>query len=146
MKSRPERSQPMAAARVEAKERAMERVRSAFGLFAAAAALVIAHAAAAEDACGLCDDKVVINSDLAGCFLEEYGALAQRSSGAIVVDLSDCASRGVVEALAPPVVGAEEPDVKFMVSRSQLECLKRKLEEPGVVLDPTATIELNQCP
>ena len=120
-------------------------VRGVALIAAAATASLVASAGRAEEACGLCDDKVVINSDLAGCFLEEYGTLAQRSSGAIVVDLSDCASRGVVEALAPPTLIGEEPDVKFMVSRTQLDCLKRKLEEPGVVLDPTATIELDQC-
>jgi hypothetical protein len=32
-----------------------------------------------------------------------------------------------------------------MISRTQLDCLKKKLEAPGVVLDPTATIELDSC-
>ena len=32
-----------------------------------------------------------------------------------------------------------------MISRAQLDCLKRKLEEPGLVLDPSAKIELASC-
>lgn len=100
----------------------------------------------AEDACGLCDRDVVINSDLATCFLGEYQSLAARNGAAIVVDLSECeASRGVVEALAGPRVGEEEPSLKFMLSKTQLACLKSKLEEPGLVLDPSARISLDSC-
>jgi hypothetical protein len=32
-----------------------------------------------------------------------------------------------------------------MISRAQLGCLKKKLEEPGLVLDPSAKIELGGC-
>ncbi|MER8751580.1 hypothetical protein NKH57_20270 [Mesorhizobium sp. M1050] len=106
--------------------------------------LLIANASA-DEACGLCVKQIVTNSELATCFLDQYDQIAKSASGAIVVDLSNCASRGVVEALPSPNRGAMEPDVQFMISRLQLECLKKKLEAPGIVLDPSATIELDSC-
>lgn len=109
-------------------------------------AMLAGGAAHAEEACGLCDKDVVINSDLATCFLGEYQTLASKDGTAIAVDLTECeAQRGVVEALAAPRIGQEEPSLKFMLSRSQLACLKAKLEQPGLVLDPSARIELDSC-
>lgn len=111
-----------------------------------AAGLLGISAAAAQESCGLCDKEIVTNSDLASCFLADYPELAGKTDGAVVVDLSQCPqSRGVVEALPSPNISTEEPDVKFMVSRAQLACLKRKLEEPGLVLDPSARIDLGSC-
>lgn len=106
----------------------------------------VTGAAIAQETCGLCQNEVVTNGELAKCFLGEYEKLAQQSGAAVAVDLNNCeVSRGVVEALPTPNSGVIEPDLEFMVSRSQLECLKRKLEEPGLVLDPTATIALDAC-
>jgi hypothetical protein len=107
--------------------------------------LLLVDAASAEEACGLCATQIVTNSELATCFLERYDQIAKAGSDAIVVDLSECASRGVVEALPSPSKGIVEPDVQFMISRPQLQCLKKKLEAPGIVLDPSATIELDSC-
>ncbi|MER9297548.1 hypothetical protein NKI38_13790 [Mesorhizobium sp. M0621] len=101
--------------------------------------------ASADEACGLCVRQIVTNSELATCFLDQYDQIAKSSSNAVIVDLSNCASRGVVEALPSPNKGATEPDVQFMISRPQLECLKKKLEAPGIVLDPSAIIELDTC-
>lgn len=107
--------------------------------------------ASAQAACGLCNTSVVMNSDLATCFLSEYEKLAAKEGLAIVVDLSACdvGSRGIAEALPSPITPSSptgiEPDLTFMVSRPQLDCLKQKLEAPGIVLDPYAKIELNSC-
>lgn len=102
--------------------------------------------AAAGATCGICDTEIVLNSDLASCFLEQYDKLAKVSEPAIVVDLSDCpGSRGIVEALPSADLTVDEPDTEFMISRTQLECLKKKLEQPGIELDPTATIDLASC-
>ena len=102
--------------------------------------------AAAGATCGLCDTEIVINSDLATCFLEQYDELAEQDEPAIVVDLSDCpGSRGIVEALPSPISTVEEPDTEFMISPAQLECLKKKLEDPDIELDPSATIDLGSC-
>lgn len=128
-------------------------LRRSTGLEAAFALVLLAVAAPAlaQEECGLCNRAVVVNSELASCFLADYEALAAKEGGAIVVDLSGCAGtdRGIVEALPSPLVPstatALEPDVQFMVSRMQLDCLKRKLEEPGLVLDPFARIELAGC-
>mgnify|MGYP000037537649 FL=1 len=101
---------------------------------------------AATAQCALCDTEVVINSELASCFLSEFPQLAERNGAAVAVDLSTCGtSRGVVEALPSPNLGSEEPDTQFMLSHSQLTCLKLKLEDPDLVLDPSAKIELKDC-
>ncbi|QKD06197.1 hypothetical protein EB235_10290 [Mesorhizobium loti R88b] len=110
-----------------------------------AGSLLLIANASAQDTCGLCVKQVIINSELATCFLDQYDQIAKTSSNAVVVDLSSCASRGIVEALPSPNKTAVEPDVQFMVSRPQLVCLKKQLEAPGVVLDPSATIELDNC-
>lgn len=113
---------------------------------AVAAAFLMATAATAQESCGLCDKVIVTNSDLAACFLAQYEELERADGGAIAVDLSGCPeSRGVVEALPPPGVTVEEPNLQFMLSRAQLACLKKKLEEPGLVLDPSAKIDLESC-
>lgn len=117
------------------------------GLAAACALLLGAGAALAEEPCGLCDDEVVINSALAACFLDGYPQFAEKESGPIVVDLSNCdeRSRGVVEPLALPGQAIVEPDVTFMLSRAQLDCLKLKLESQEIPLDPSAKIALDSC-
>ncbi|BCG70882.1 hypothetical protein MesoLj113a_20400 [Mesorhizobium sp. 113-1-2] len=110
-----------------------------------AGSLLLVANASAEDACGLCVKQIVTNSELATCFLDQYDQIAKSKSNAVVVDLSSCASRGIVEALPSPTKAPAEPDVQFMVSRPQLQCLKKQLETPGIVLDPSATIELDNC-
>jgi hypothetical protein len=102
--------------------------------------------AAAGATCGICDTEIVINSELASCFLEQYDELAESDEPAIVVELSDCAeSRGIVEALPSANLTVDEPDTEFMISPSQLVCLKQKLEDPNIELDPSATIDLAGC-
>lgn len=110
------------------------------------AAMFSVSGAAAGAACGLCDTEIVINSELATCFLEQYDKLAQENGQTIVVDLSECAqSRGIVEGLPTVGGGAEEPSTEFVVSRSQLDCLRQKLEDPDIQLDPSAKIDLTTC-
>lgn len=109
-------------------------------------ALFAISGTAAGAACGLCDTEVVMNSELAACFLEKYGELAKSGDQAIAVDLSACeAGRGIVEALPTPDLTAQEPDTQFLISRAQLDCLKKKLEQPDLVLDPSARIDLAAC-
>ena len=119
----------------------------AFRAACLASGLLLPLSALAED-CGLCDKEVVTNAELAECFLNEYEKLAAGDGAVVVVDLSQCeTSRGLAEALPSPLQpeGSPEPDFQFMLSRSQLACLKQKLEEPGLVLDPSARIELASC-
>jgi len=119
------------------------RIRGAVAGLAAVAFTL--GSASADDACGLCSETVVLNSELANCFLDQYDQFAKEDGTAIAVDLSVCGSRGIVEALPTPESGTAEPDTQFMISRAQLGCLKKKLEEPGLVLDPSAKIELGSC-
>ena len=108
--------------------------------------LFAVNTAGAQDACGLCQKEITTNADLAKCFLDEYQNLASQTGEAVAVNLNDCeASRGVVPSLPTPNSGSVEPDLEFMVSRAQLDCLKRKLEDPATVLDPSATIALDAC-
>ncbi len=111
------------------------------------AVMVVPLPALAED-CALCDKEVVTNTELAQCFLAEYERLAAGDTPVVVVDLSQCeASRGLAEALPSPLQpeSVAEPDFQFMLSRTQLACLKQKLEQPDLVLDPSARIELASC-
>lgn len=126
----------------------LDRSTVACGL--AAAALIFAGVALAEEPCGICDEQVVTNSALAKCFLDEYPALAGQAKSTVVVDLSACdqaaeEERSIITPLGGTGAPASEPSVTFMVTRSQLDCLKSKLEEPGLALDPSATIELGVC-
>lgn len=106
----------------------------------------LAAVAGAAEPCGLCDEKIVTNPTLAQCFLDEYPFLAGKANGAIVVDLSACeAQRSIVPPLAAPEGEVQEPSVTFMVTRAQLDCLKKKLEQEGIDLDPSAVIELGTC-
>lgn len=116
-------------------------------LVAASVFLFAAQVAMAQqEPCGLCQKEITTNSDLARCFLDDYQNLAGQAGSEVVVDLNNCeASRGVVEALPTPNAGTAPPDLEFMISRSQLPCLKRKLEEPGLTLDPSVTISLEAC-
>ncbi|MGE0502673.1 MAG: hypothetical protein AB7I79_18275 [Rhizobiaceae bacterium] len=109
------------------------------------AALLACSSAVAQTNCGLCSKQVVINAELAACFLEKYAELVQSGEGNVMVDLSDCESRGIVPGLPGPGQVVVEPETEFLLSRAQLDCLKRKLEEPGMVLDPSATIDLESC-
>lgn len=128
---------------------------SGFSIFRRKSARVVAVLAAATFAisstaagatCGLCDTQVVLNQELATCFLSKYGDLAKAEEPAIAVDLSGCEEqRSIVEPLPSPNVNADEPDTEFLISRGQLDCLKKKLEEPGIVLDPSAKIDLAAC-
>lgn len=116
------------------------------GLRILVAALACGALPAQAQECGLCAREVVINSSLATCFLDRYAQLASRQAGAVAIDLDDCESnRGVVAALRGPAGPDEAPDTRFMLTLSQLSCLKRKLEEPGLSLDPSARISLGDC-
>lgn len=116
---------------------------------ATAVVLVVAGsigAAQAAGTCGVCDTEVVTNKQLAQCFLDQYEQLVAKANGAVIVDLSECEqARGVIEPLPPPGVVVEEPDLEFMLSRAQLDCLKAKLEDPAIDLDPSAKIDLASC-
>ena len=67
----------------------------------------------------------------------------------VLVALAERCDRVVSKAelldLAWPGVVVEEPDLEFMLSRAQLDCLKAKLEDPAIDLDPSAKIDLASC-
>ena len=66
-------------------------------LAAATTALLGIHAARAEETCGLCQQEVVTNSELAECFLQRFEEFASKANGTVIVDLTDCEQqRGIV--------------------------------------------------
>lgn len=114
------------------------------------AALVLAAQAVAPTAqaaeCAICADSVVMTADLATCFLETYGDADETLGETVAVDLSRCEkSRSIVLALPQPKAAVEAPDTKFLLSRSQLECLTDKLRSDEIELDPSARIDLGAC-
>jgi len=115
-------------------------------VFAIGALAALAATAVLADDCAICAKSVVTNSDLATCFLDKYGETDPAGAGAIAVDLTRCErSRSIVQALPSPAMAVEEPDTRFLLSRAQLDCLVRKLEDPDLVLDPQARIDLGAC-
>lgn len=112
---------------------------------AAGAALMLATSVALADNCPFCAKTVVTNKDLATCFMEKYGAAAP-TGVAVAVDLTGCArNRSIVQALPSPAKALGKPDTRFLLSPVQLECLRRKLADPALVLDPQASIDLGAC-
>ena len=92
-----------------------------------------------------------MNPELASCFLSKYDGLAATEGEAIAVDLTGCEESrgGVVEALPQPgasdATATGEPDTQFILTRTQLGCLKGKLQDPATRLDPQASIDLTSC-
>lgn len=113
----------------------------------AIAALTFAYASPLQAAeCVICASSVVMNEDLATCFLEKYGDPETVAGDTVAVDLSRCErSRSIVLALPEPKAAVEEPDTKFLLSRGQVECLKDKLQSDEIDLDPSARIDLGTC-
>lgn len=113
------------------------------------AGLFLVASAYAEDPCGVCNDEVVVSAALANCFLEKYQQFADKTAGVVAVDLSDCPAErdiyGVVVPLPQPGIEITEPDLKFMVTKGQLACIKIRLEQPGLVIDPLLKIDLASC-
>lgn len=113
------------------------------------AALMIGMLAGATPAaaeCAICAQSVVMNQDLADCFLQKFADPAAVSGDAVAVDLSRCEkSRSIVLALPTPKAAVEEPDTRFVLSRTQIACLRDKLEAEDIELDPSARIDLGTC-
>jgi hypothetical protein len=115
------------------------------GAAAVATGTLLASSARAED-CPICATSIVINGDLASCFLQKYGGDDAVAGNMVAVDLSRCEkSRSIVSALPTPTMAVEEPDTKFLLSRDQVHCLRDKLESDELVLDPSARIDLGSC-
>jgi hypothetical protein len=104
-----------------------------------------ASAARAQD-CVICAKSVVINSDLAQCFLDKYSKLGDAAGAAVAIDLTQCAKeRSIVQALPTPTMAVDEPDTKFLLSRKQVECLRQQIVDGDLELDPSARIDLASC-
>ncbi len=113
----------------------------------AIAALTLVSASSLRAAeCVICANSIVMNEDLATCFLEKYGDPETVAGDTVAVDLSRCEkSRSIVLALPEPKAAVEEPDTKFLLSRGQVECLRDKLQSDEIDLDPSARIDLGTC-
>jgi hypothetical protein len=105
----------------------------------------VTFAASAQE-CAICAKSVVINTELAQCFLDKYSKLGVDAGAAVAVDLTKCPStRSIVQALPSPAMAVEEPDTKFLLSRKQVECLRQQIVDGDLELDPSARIDLAAC-
>jgi hypothetical protein len=111
----------------------------------AAMASVASPPAFAED-CPICARSVVTNRDLAGCFRMKYGDPQALAAPTVAVDLSGCSrAKGIVQAIPTPGRRDQAPDLRFLLTRAQVECLLDRLDDPDLVLDPAARIDLGGC-
>jgi hypothetical protein len=126
----------------------LPNLRSALGVAASLAAAVAATPSsfAAPSSCPICDKEVVINSDLAVCFLDQYKVFAASTDASVLIDLTECGeSRGIIPGIPGVQTSEEKPTMRFRLSRVQMDCLKQKLELPGLELDPSVRIDLSAC-
>ncbi|MEO6396273.1 MAG: F-BAR domain-containing protein [Devosia sp.] len=108
----------------------MSNLKMTFGAVAIAAALATSPSQAL---CDLCNASVRLNEDLANCFLERAEAEAERlaSSGTafILIDLSDCDSRGGLPTGAPLAEPEVSLDDRFIADAQSLPCLSAAITE-----------------
>ncbi|MGB6118115.1 MAG: hypothetical protein WBF87_07835 [Mesorhizobium sp.] len=124
----------------------MSRTINSVLVLAAMAAAPALNMAVAQD-CAICAKSVVMNSDLANCFLQKYASIPADAGAAVAVDLSQCneKTKSIVQALPQPTMAVEPPDTKFMLSRSQAQCLREQLLDGELDLDPSVRIDLGVC-
>ena len=116
------------------------------GIVLLGGALVAGPLHALDASCGICATEITLDEPLAACFLDRYHDYSAEDGMAVAVRLDDCPTdRGVVEALSSPGAGSIAPDTRFLLTRTQLACLKERLEQPGIVLDPSVTVQLDDC-
>src|SRR3569832_1089855 len=123
-------------------------------VFAATAALVLALAATAPAyaLCTICNSAVRLDASLATCFAnrseDELKKLTDSGKAFIIVDLSDCETRGSLptgnSAGAPALV----LDKQFVADGDGLKCLSAQVDAADqTTLDPSRLFDLSKdCP
>ena len=100
--------------------------------------------------CDLCNASVRLDEDLANCFIERADAETERltESGAafIMVDLSDCQSRGGLPTGAPAGDGPiTELDQSFIADVASLACLSEAITTLDAPFGDSQTFDLSLC-
>lgn len=119
---------------------------------ATALSLVLAATAPAEALCMLCNAAVRLDSGLAACFTDraddELQKLSQGGKDFVIVDLSDCTSRGSL----PTGDSADAPklplDRQFVADAPSLKCLSDQIAAlDDTALTPSHLFDLTKdCP
>jgi hypothetical protein len=118
-------------------------------VFAAALALA-ALATPALAFCTLCNSAVRLDSALATCFAnradDEIAALTQSGKSFVIVDLSDCQTRGGLP--TGNSTGAAPLDTQFVADGPGLKCLSAQIAAADdTTLEPSRVFDLGKdCP
>lgn len=121
-------------------------------LAATGAALFVASATAPAFAvCAICNASVRFDTTLASCFQQrvdgELQRLASEGRGFVIVNLSDCESRGGLPTGAASRSDAPKLDSSFVADDAALNCLKDAIVVNADALDPSFLFDLTRlCP
>ena len=127
-------------------------MRSTLTLAAAAMLAAVAGTAPALALCTICNASVRLDANLATCFAQraddELAALDNSGKGFVIVDLSDCQSRGSLptgNALDGPPL---QLDTQFVLDGPGLKCLSQQIAAMDeAALDPSHSFALDKdCP
>lgn len=123
-------------------------------VFAGAAALAIALGATAPALalCTICNSAVRFDASLATCFAnrseDELKKLTDSGKAFIIVDLSDCETRGSLPTGNSTGAPALVLDKQFVADAAALKCLSAQIAAADdTTLDPSRLFDLNKdCP
>jgi hypothetical protein len=119
---------------------------------AAVLALALAAAAPAYALCTICNSAVRLDSSLATCFAnraeDEIKKLSDSGKPFIIVDLSDCETRGSLPTGNSTGAPALALDKQFVADAEGLKCLSAQVEAADqTTLDPSHVFDLSKdCP
>lgn len=100
--------------------------------------------------CSLCASKIVVAPTTAPCLAKALAEVKDDGMPVKTFDLSGCKSskeqRGVVQGLPTLQSSTARPTVMFLVQTSKISCLKDRFTAVQDSLDPSAQINLSDCP
>jgi hypothetical protein len=113
---------------------------------AAAAVCLAAATAPAFALCAICTPAVRLDTSLATCFAERADAEMQKlkadGHGFVMVDLSDCVSRGGLPTGEPAAGADAQLDQSFIADAASLTCLSQAIAAHGDAMDPSTLFDL----
>ena len=116
----------------------------------AVAAFVFLAASAPARACVVCDEVVVVNDALAGCFLGRYDSLAAELTASgkrfLKADFSSCTGATGGERAVSTVPGAAQRKLKsaYVFDKAGLTCLHGLITNHTGRFDPNVRFDLAQ--
>jgi hypothetical protein len=123
-----------------------------FAAGAAALAMMLTTAAPAFALCTICNSTIRLDSGLATCFAnraaDELKTLQQSGKSFVIVDLSDCETRGSLPTGNATGAPALLLDKQFVADAAGLKCLSDQIAAADdTTLDPSHVFDLaKDCP